>query len=108
MGCGRFISKYASNRAYEVGLTRSVPSSDFPPTITFCEIAQLRSPTFFNVGDRSWAISQNVMVGGKSLDGTDLVNPTSYALLDAYFEMNLPQPILSVKLHRNTPSALYE
>ena len=42
--------------------------------------------TFFNVGDRSWAISQNVMVGGKALDGTDLTNPTSYALLDAYFE----------------------
>ncbi len=64
--------------------------------------------TFFNVGDRSWAISQNVMVGGKSLSGSDLTNPSSYALLDAYFEMNLPQPILSAKLHRNTPSALYE
>ena len=64
--------------------------------------------TFFNVGDRSWAISQNVMVGGKSLDGTDLTNPSSYALLDAYFDMNLPQPILSAKLHKNTPSALYE
>lgn len=64
--------------------------------------------TFFNVGDRSWAISQNVMVGGKSLDGADLTNPASYALLDAYFDMNLPQPILSAKLHKNTPSALYE
>jgi len=63
---------------------------------------------FFNVGDRSWAISQNVMVGGKSLNGTDLTNAASYALLDAYFEMNLPQPILSAKLHQNTPSALYE
>ena len=64
--------------------------------------------TFFNVGDRSWAISQNVMIGGRSLDGTDLTNPSSYALLDAYFDMNLPQPILSVKMHRNTPPALYE
>jgi len=64
--------------------------------------------TFFNVGDRSWAISQNVMVGGKALDGTDLTNPCSHALLDAFFEMNLPQPILSVKLHRNTPVALYQ
>lgn len=64
--------------------------------------------TFFNVGDRSWAISQNVMVGGKALDGSDLTNPTSYALLDAYFDMNLPQPILSAKLHKDTPSALYE
>lgn len=63
---------------------------------------------FFNVGDRSWAISQNVMVGGKSNDGADLSNLSSYALLDAYYEMNLPQPILSVKLHKDTPSKLYQ
>ncbi len=63
---------------------------------------------FFNVGDRSWAISQNVMVGGKSNDGADLSNLSSYVLLDAYYEMNLPQPILSVKLHKDTPSKLYQ
>ncbi len=63
---------------------------------------------FFNVADRSWAISQNLMVGGKSSKGEDLTNPTTYALLDAYFEMNLPQPILSVKLHEHTPQELYE
>jgi hypothetical protein len=28
--------------------------------------------------------------------------------MDAYYEMNLPQPILSVKLHKNTPAKLYE
>lgn len=63
---------------------------------------------FFNVGDRSWAISQNIIVGGKSVDGKDLTNPTSFALLDAYYDMNLPQPILSVKLHKNTPDELYK
>ena len=63
---------------------------------------------FFNVADRSWAISQNIIIGGKSGSGEDLTNPTSYALLDAYYDMNLPQPILSVKLHRNTPRKLYE
>ena len=62
---------------------------------------------FFNVGSRSWAISQNVIVGGKGNDGNDLTNETSYALLDAYYAMNFPQPILSVKLHRNTPEKLY-
>lgn len=62
---------------------------------------------FFNVGSRSWAISQNIMIGGKDNDGNDLTNETSYALLDAYFAMNFPQPILSVKLHRNTPEKLY-
>ncbi len=62
---------------------------------------------FYNVGDRSWAISQNVIIGGRDLDGNDLTSTMSYAILDAYFDMNLPQPILSVKLHRNTPDALY-
>lgn len=63
---------------------------------------------FFNVGDRSWAISQNIIVGGKSRDGKDLANQSSYALLDAFYEMNFPQPILSVKLHKNTPEELYK
>lgn len=63
---------------------------------------------FFNVGQRSWAISQNVLVGGRDADGNDLTNLMTYAILDAYYKMNLPQPILSVKLHRNTPDALYQ
>lgn len=62
---------------------------------------------FFNVGDRSWAISQNILIGGRDADGNDLTNETSYALLDAYYDMNLPQPILSVKLHSGTPDRLY-
>lgn len=62
---------------------------------------------FFNVADRSWAISQNIIVSGRSVCGEDLTNPTTYALLDAYYDMNLPQPILSVKLHKNTPEKLY-
>ena len=63
---------------------------------------------FFNVGDRSWAISQNIIIGGRDKDGNDLTNPTSYALLDAYYDMNMPQPILSVKMHKNTPDRLHE
>lgn len=63
---------------------------------------------FFNVADRSWAISQNLIIGGRDRDGNDLTNPSSYALLDAYYDMNMPQPILSVKLHKNTPRELYE
>ena len=62
---------------------------------------------FFNVGDRSWAISQNLLISGRDVDGNDLTNPTSYALMDAYYDMNLPQPILSVKLHKNSPDCLY-
>ena len=63
---------------------------------------------FYNVGDRSWAISQNVLIGGRDIDGNDLTSVMSYAIMDAYYDMNLPQPILSVKLHKNTPQKLYE
>ncbi len=63
---------------------------------------------FYNVGDRSWAISQNVLISGRDNDGNDLTNTMSYAIMDAYFDMNLPQPILSVKLHKNTPVKVYE
>ena len=63
---------------------------------------------FYNVGERSWAISQNVLIGGRDVDGKDLTNEMSYAILDAYYDMNLPQPILSVKLHKDTPEKLYE
>jgi len=59
------------------------------------------------VGDRSWAISQNIIVSGRDERGADLTNGTTYALLDAFYDMNLPQPILSVKLHKNTPDTLY-
>lgn len=63
---------------------------------------------FYNVADRSWAISQNLIVSGRDNNGNDLTNETTYALMDAYYDMNLPQPILSVKLHKNTPKKLYE
>lgn len=63
---------------------------------------------FFNVGDRSWAISQNILVGGRSSAGKDLSNETSFALMDAFYESNFPQPILSVKLHEKTSAKFYE
>ncbi|MCR5522113.1 MAG: hypothetical protein K6F64_00525 [Clostridia bacterium] len=63
---------------------------------------------FFNVADRSWAISQNIILGGRDIDGKDLSNETTYAFMDAYYDMNLPQPILSVKLHKNTPEKMYK
>lgn len=63
---------------------------------------------FFNVGDRSWAISQNILLSGKSVEGRDLTNLCTYAIMDAFYTMNLPQPIMSVRLHRNTPEELYE
>jgi choline trimethylamine-lyase len=63
---------------------------------------------FFNVGDRSWAISQNLLLGGKTADGADASSPTTYAFLEAFSSGNYPQPILSIRLHNNTPEKLYK
>jgi len=62
---------------------------------------------FFNVGNRSWAISQNILLGGRDHKGTDLSNATTYAILDAFYKGRYPQPILSLRLHKNTPDELY-
>ncbi|NVM03705.1 MAG: hypothetical protein HWN67_15345, partial [Candidatus Helarchaeota archaeon] len=64
--------------------------------------------TLFNVGDRNWAISQNLMVGGRDEKGNDLNCDMTEIVLDAFFESNSPQPNLSVKLHNNTPESLYK
>ena len=61
---------------------------------------------FFNVGERSWAISQNILISGKDANDCDLTNEMTYVILDAYYDMNLPQPILSVKVHAGTPEKL--
>ena len=38
---------------------------------------------FFNVGDRSWAISQNILVGGRDVAGNDLTNEIIALIPDA-------------------------
>jgi len=62
---------------------------------------------FFMVGRRCWAISQNLMVGGRDADGNDLTSPMTDIILEAFYESNHPQPALSLKLHRNTPEKIY-
>ncbi|MCY2925785.1 MAG: hypothetical protein NT031_10155 [Planctomycetota bacterium] len=63
--------------------------------------------TFFQVGSRCWAISQNLIVGGRDEAGRDLASEMTYVVLDAFFDTNDPQPALSVKLHANTPERFY-
>ncbi|MFI4913108.1 MAG: pyruvate formate lyase family protein [Sedimentisphaeraceae bacterium JB056] len=63
---------------------------------------------FFQVGNRCWAISQNVLVGGKDTCNEDTTDEMTYIVLDAFFATNDPQPALSVKLHKKTPDQLYE
>ncbi len=61
----------------------------------------------FNVGDRNWAISQNIMVGGRDENGKDLTCDMTTIVLAAFYRSNYPQPALSVKLHSRTPDEVY-
>ena len=63
---------------------------------------------FFQVGDRCWAISQNLLVGGRDAEGKDATVPMTELLLEAFFASNDPQPALSVRVHRETPDAIWE
>ena len=62
---------------------------------------------FLMVGERCWAISQNILVGGRDAAGRDLTNAMSSIVLRAFFKSNNPQPALSCKLHRGTPEEFY-
>ena len=62
---------------------------------------------FFEVGDRDWAISQNIMVGGSEVKGNDLSSDMTYIILEAYHQSNRPQPNFSVKIHPHTPFEFY-
>jgi len=63
---------------------------------------------FFEVGDRDWAISQNILVGGSDVKGNDLSNDMTYIILEAFRQSNRPQPNLSVRVHPNTPFKFYQ
>ncbi len=62
---------------------------------------------FYQVGNRCWAISQNVIVGGRDETSRDLDCDMTYIVLDAFFDTNDPQPALSVKVHAGTSERLY-
>lgn len=62
---------------------------------------------FYQVGNRCWAISQNVIAGGRDAAGRDLTSEMTEIVLDAFFATNDPQPALSVKVHADTPESLY-
>jgi len=63
---------------------------------------------FFEVGDRDWAISQDIMVGGSDIKGNDLTNDMTYIILEAYHQSNRPQPNFSGKIHPHTPFEFYQ
>ncbi|NQT18432.1 MAG: hypothetical protein HQ592_01915, partial [Planctomycetes bacterium] len=84
------------------------PYYDEATTSRECAVAFVRHLlAFFQVANRCWAISQNMMVGGRGTGGSDLTSEMTYIVLDAFFASNDPQPALSAKVHADTPGALY-
>ncbi|HEC62563.1 MAG TPA: formate C-acetyltransferase/glycerol dehydratase family glycyl radical enzyme [bacterium] len=70
--------------------------------LNFNKIVYLRN----SLGARYFAgfpIGFNIALGGKNKNGTDSANLLSYICLRAQEHLGLPQPNLSVRLHRNSP-----
>ena len=53
-------------------------------------------------------IGFNVAIGGQHLDGSDATNELSYLFLQAQSHLLLPQPNLSLRIHKNSPQELLE
>ena len=53
-------------------------------------------------------IGFNVAIGGQDLNGADASNELSYLFLRAQAHLLLPQPNLSLRIHKNSPQALLE
>ncbi|QWU13796.1 formate C-acetyltransferase [Paenibacillus sophorae] len=73
--------------------------------LKFNQIVYLRnshSAKFF----AGFPIGFNIAVGGQTPDGKDATNELSFLLLKAQEHLLLPQPNLSVRLHKNTPEEL--
>jgi formate C-acetyltransferase len=51
---------------------------------------------------------QNLIVGGVNAEGEDATNPLSYMCLQATANTKLYQPSISIRIHSNTPAALYK
>jgi len=51
-------------------------------------------------------MSQNLLVGGIDEEGRDATNPLSFACLRADRHVHMPQPALSARLHRGSPTDL--
>ena len=51
---------------------------------------------------------QNIVIGGLRPDGSDGTNPLTFLLLDSYRRNQMTNPLITVRLHRNTPDTLLE
>ena len=62
----------------------------------------------FNVGNRVWAVSQNLVIGGVTRDGKDATNELTYLCLDATEDVKVPLPTITVKCHSKMPDELLD
>ena len=51
---------------------------------------------------------QNIVIGGLTPDGADGTNPVTFLLLESFRRHRMTNPLLTVRLHRDTPDALVE
>jgi len=55
-----------------------------------------------------FSMSQNIILGGQTRDGEDATNDLSYICLTADKHIRFPQPALSIRMHKSTPSDFLE
>ena len=57
-------------------------------------------------GFAGYGLFQNLIVGGLDTKGEDATNPLSFMCLEASIHVSLPQPSLSIRVHKNSPKDL--
>jgi choline trimethylamine-lyase len=50
----------------------------------------------------------NLLIGGLGRDGKDVTSAATYLFLNAFDKLGLSSPVISVRLHKRAPRALYE
>lgn len=60
----------------------------------------------FVVGDRSWAVSQNIILGGVDRKGNDAGNELTLLCIEATADLHVNQPSVSVRYHKNISEKL--
>ncbi len=61
------------------------------------------NPVFLDQIASSNNFLQNIVVGGVDAEGNDVTNECSYHLLQACSNIGTPTPVLTVRLHKNSP-----
>lgn len=77
-------------------------------TLIRCLLIKLNDQGDVRLGDIAYDGEDNVVLGGLLPDGSDGVNALTYALLDALEDVNLPNPEIAARVHRDSPSAYVE